>query len=1030
MNHINLEVRFGGVWEHFTMREGLPDLKIECIYEDSRGIIWIGTHDKGVVAFSDGGFNEFTIRDGLAGNGVYSIVEDDLGRLWFGTDRGLCHYYERKFEIYKVKEPISCLWGSLKDAQGWIWFGLKGGPRSKSFICKIRDEIIRFIDLDCDESLSGGINDLLEDKNGVIWCCGPSLYRIDGNCAELIQKTEKMSISAISADAQGGIWLSTRSGLYRYNGETDDLDIVDSNMSDGCSIVSMSKDHHGFLWFISEDGKLYRSENGVLNEIVKSDYRFWRGAHFDSVGRLWVSSYGMGLYCYDFQRLLLYDNDDFNTNKRVNCLAVGDDGVIWVGVDGGFIRHKDDKFEAVPGNVEVTALCVVDGKLWIGDRTGKIYRYYDGEIHNTESVLEPYGLRVKCLVEDNIGRIWFGSYHGRGFGYYDDLAITYFEPKENAEYPSWISDIGIDGKGRIWLGSASPANWDGLCCYDNGVYNKVSNISEYSILSLLIASDGRLWIGTNEGVLCYDSGIVKKISQKDGLSYDIITSISEGRDGVLWFGTEGGGVCCFDGQILQSIQIPGNADFNVIHDVIEGDEGVIWFATQGGLVRYHRRNIKPDVAIIKVVADKEYISPLEVQCTVGVGSINFCFHGWSSCEFTKYLVYRYKLDGVDNEWKQTKDTSVNYTQVRPGEYRFIVQAIDRDLNYSDPATVELIITEDLLVEGLSEALRVASVGGGEFIGESPTIRQVKRQVQEVAWSDLTVLVLGETGTGKGLAVRAIHEMSERKERAFIHVNCGSVQKELFDSELFGHEKGAFTGAIARKLGKFELAERGTIFLDEIGDLPLESQTRLLHVLQEKKIERVGGTQPIDVNVRVIAATNRNLIEAVREGHFRADLYYRLNVFPVEIPPLRERIEDVGLLAKYFVRRFASHLHQQQPFIHEDSLKLMRGYNWPGNVRELEHILQRAVILAGAGTIMPAHLAIERLEGEGSFQIATSFEEIMPLDEFERRYIVKVLERTKGVIQGKNGAADLLGIKPTTLRSRLDRLGVDYKKTQL
>ena len=212
----------------------------------------------------------------------------------------------------------------------------------------------------------------------------------------------------------------------------------------------------------------------------------------------------------------------------------------------------------------------------------------------------------------------------------------------------------------------------------------------------------------------------------------------------------------------------------------------------------------------------------------------------------------------------------------------------------------------------------------------------------MAWTDFTVLIHGETGTGKGIAARAVHELSDRMDKPLVTVNCGALPKELVDSELFGHERGAFTGAISRRLGRFELADRGTIFLDEIGDLPLESQTRLLRILQDKSFERVGGSDTIVADVRVIAATNRNLQRAVREGTFRADLFYRLNVFPIEIPPLRDRREDIPLLTTYFLQGFAGHLHQEAPSVDNRTLRTLREYDWPGNVRELEHTVKRAV----------------------------------------------------------------------------------------
>jgi DNA-binding NtrC family response regulator len=544
-------------------------------------------------------------------------------------------------------------------------------------------------------------------------------------------------------------------------------------------------------------------------------------------------------------------------------------------------------------------------------------------------------------------------------------------------------------------------------------------------LSLYAASDGRLWVGTNEGVACYDGTQVDFYDQNNGLPYDLVTAIAQSRDGTLWFGTEGGGVCCYDGQVFQTIQIPDETGCNVIHAIHQDRQGRMWLATEGGLVQYKPRRVQPQIDITEIIAGRSYYGQAEVQFPTSEGRIGFRFAGRSPLERSSYLVYRYRLRGYDDKWQQTREKRVDFPQLQPGEYVFEVQTVDRDLNYSKTAQVKLLVMEDPRIQALSEALSSAS-RAGEFIGESQTIRQLKRQLQEVAWTNITVLIMGETGTGKGLAARAIHELGERRNKPFIHVNCGALPEGLVDSELFGHERGAFTGAVARKLGKFELADGGTIFLDEIGDLPLESQTRLLHVLQEHTIERVGGMQTTEIDVRVIAATNRNLFQAVRAGTFRADLYYRLNVFPLEIPPLRERKEDIPLLTRYFVRQFAAHLHRQLPFINEGVINLLINYDWPGNVRELEHTLQRAVILAQEGGILPEHIVLGPA-GIIRPQLREERFDILPLEEYERRYLTNVLGHTGGVIHGKKGAAHLLGMKPTTLRSRLDKLGVEYRK---
>ncbi len=1015
------------------MSDGLPDMKVESVYQDNKGVLWIGTHDRGVVCFDGDSFNSFTRRDGLAGNGVYYIVEDDDGRMWFATDGGLCVYDGTIFDRLDVGADVAFLWGGLKGSDGCLWFSVAGRPGMPSAICKVKDGTPEIIYLSDSQDIYYG-NDICEDEFGNIWCSGLGVYRISNSNIEIVSVIrDQINTIALIYDQKGVIWLSSNRGLYKYQIERETLQLIDDSLSGTRSIISIRKDRTGAIWFISQDGSIYQFIEGAIKEIAKTDNRFWHGAYFDGMDRLWIGSYGMGLHCYDFGRLhlLLGDGDDGPINK-INCLVEDRDGVMWFGGDGGFIGKKDDSFEHYESDAEITALAIDrDNNLWAGTRTGGFFAF-DGDCASEHrSVPQLRRVRVRALAEDGKGRIWFASLHGCSFGYYYEGELTYFPPSDSADYPSWIGALAIDKEGRVWLGSASPSHWDGLCCYEEGNFERISGIADYAILSLCLGHDGRIWIGTNEGVLCYRDGRTEIINQNNGLSYDIVTAIHEGKDGTLWFGTEGGGVCCYDGNMLQTIRVPGSAEYNVIHDIIEDRNGVLWFATQGGLVCYQRRSIAPKIQVVKVVADREYSLPIEVQCPISVGNVSFNFRGWSTHELSKYIKFRYRLEGFDDVWRQTDETSVNYTQLRTGEYTFKVQAVDRDLNYSEESFVKLTLIEDPRVEGLSEALRSASAHG-EFVGESTTTRQVKRQIQEVAWSDLTVLVLGETGTGKGLAVRAIHELSARKDRVFIQVNCGSAQRELFDSELFGHEKGAFTGAIARKLGKFELADGGTIFLDEIGDLPLEAQTRLLHVLQEQNIERVGGTQPIDVDVRVIAATNRNLIEVVKKGRFRADLYYRLNVFPIEIPPLRERIEDIGLLAKYFVRRFAAHIHKQQPFIQKDSIDLLMSYDWPGNVRELEHIMQRAVILAGEEAIMPEHVLIGPSGPITSASPVPLAEigDIIPLNEYERRYLIKVLECTQGVIHGKDGAAQRLGLKPTTLRSRLDKLGIKYRKLQL
>jgi len=311
----------------------------------------------------------------------------------------------------------------------------------------------------------------------------------------------------------------------------------------------------------------------------------------------------------------------------------------------------------------------------------------------------------------------------------------------------------------------------------------------------------------------------------------------------------------------------------------------------------------------------------------------------------------------------------------------------------------------------------------EMVGASPAFKKVVQDVERMAGSDSTVLICGETGTGKELIAHAIHARSSRTNRPFITVNCAALPAGLVASALFGHEKGAFTGALQRKLGRFQVADGGTIFLDEVGELSLEAQTKFLRVLQEGEFERLGGTQVIKVDVRVLSATNQPLERLVAEGKFRSDIFYRLNVFPISLPPLRERREDIVLLTNYFTQKFRSRLKKNISSIDSASLERLQNYEWPGNVRELEHVIERAVLLA-EGEILFVDLPLGREERSAmSVAAVPAPTKLRTLEEMERDHIGEVLRRTQGAIAGKGGAAEILGLPPSTLRDRMKKLGI-------
>lgn len=317
---------------------------------------------------------------------------------------------------------------------------------------------------------------------------------------------------------------------------------------------------------------------------------------------------------------------------------------------------------------------------------------------------------------------------------------------------------------------------------------------------------------------------------------------------------------------------------------------------------------------------------------------------------------------------------------------------------------------------LKEEIKIES-SYGEILGHSNAIKAVMSQIEQVAGTDSTVLIQGETGTGKELLARAIHKLSLRSEKAMIRVNCAVLPPTLIESELFGHEKGAYTGAATKQLGRFEVANGSTIFLDEIGELSGDLQAKLLHVLEQGQFERLGSPNPVNIDVRVVAATNRDIVAAVREGKFREDLYYRLNVFPIEVPPLRQRREDIPMLVWAFVQEFSDKMGKKIETIPRKAMEQLQNYPWPGNVRELRNVIERAMILTKGVSL---HVDMPK-------STTSLHQQNMGLEEFEKSHIIDILSMTGWRVRGKNGAAELLQIKPSTLESKMQKLGIKRPK---
>lgn len=400
----------------------------------------------------------------------------------------------------------------------------------------------------------------------------------------------------------------------------------------------------------------------------------------------------------------------------------------------------------------------------------------------------------------------------------------------------------------------------------------------------------------------------------------------------------------------------------------------------------------------------------EIFATIIKSKMDECFAG----KVVRYeMIYEFPEAGK-------RDLFVSYFPIEGPTGVDRLAFILQDITARKKAEEELRLARERLAEEkiYLEQTIDTELGFGEILGESKILRDVLEQVGKVAATDATVLILGETGTGKELVARAIHKASKRRNNAFIKLNCASIPSGLLESELFGHEKGAFTGAVAKKIGRLELADQGTLFLDEIGEIPMALQPKLLRVLQDQEFERLGSTHTLKINFRLLAASNRDFSQAVRERQFRSDLYYRLNVFPVRVPPLRERRGDIPLLVQHFVRKFSNRLNKTITSVPTKTMDVLQSWHWPGNIRELENFIERSVILSQTNVLQAPLKELELVAVETDDDT---------LEAMDREHIIRALQQSRGRLGGINGAAQRLGMNRTTLQSKIKRLGIDPKR---
>ena len=1067
-----------GTWKTYSTDNGLPSLRIEHIAEDCEGCIWFATWDNGASRFDGDAFQHFTTQDGLAHDQVFFIQQDRQERLWFGTQKGVCWYDGSDFHLLEddgiAGRPVQFIY---EDSQGRIWFG---GTETLGYYDGVVFHDLTPLYLQQHQQLFSSpwpsfCRGIAQDPQGHLWFGFENLIRLDGESFHRYEADDGFprirAGYAVGQDHTGKVWIGwIQDGRFHFHDNSTQSIKVGLN----CRLRRMTCDQEGRMWFCTLDGAFYQDDDGfslftaadgLPHCVVKSmfqsrEHEFWF-ATWNGVGR------------YDAHGINVFDLRGDLFPSEVSQIAQDRHGDIWVGYASpqlnrqikSLARFDGEHFTFVasekgPGVGNCFSIYEdLEGHLWFGGGNG-LFRCEEQKLKRRKLAADVDAGGICSITQDQEGRFIFGYWERYALNKRRELLAsplkivyqqgeqfqTIFAENDKKTPCSRIGTVLATRNNEIYFHLISRdfptsdtgfARWhpkEGLTWY--GVED---GLIDNDVNDLLLDRHGNLWIATQGGISCFDGSSFRSFTTEDGLPGNRIHCLFEDARGHLWIGTDKG-VTQYDGRLFQTIKSP---HIGPVCSILEDRDGTFWLGTVvGSIIRYRPRQTPPRIRLIRITTDQVYEKVDACLSTVGQPVV-FEYKGLSFSTHPRDMLYEYRLQGYDLAWcPATRELRASYQNLPPGDYTFQVRAIDRDINYSEPAQAQLAVKPDAHIETLSATLRGDNkvVGPSKvlrqfqtkltevvpsdltvLIGQSETMRQFQTKLTEVAPSDLTVLLLGEMGVGKGLAARALHALSAYGNGPFIHVNCGTLSQTSIDSELFGHEKGATS-----EIGKVEQAKDGTLFLDEIGEMMLETQDKVLRLLEERTFERVGSNQPLTAQTRIVAATSRDLKAMVQEGDFRAELYLRLQIFPLYIPPLREHKEDIPALVEFFKNRMTAHLSRQPASLSSEVMEMLQAYDWPGNVRELEHLIQQAVIACKGEQIEVVDLmqhgfdivnSVLGLKGESRER------EIMPLLELERSYILEVLHATNGQIKGTKGAAALLGVPPSTLYNKMRKLGI-------
>ncbi len=1020
----------------YTLSDGLAGMQVEDLCQDGRGLLWIATADGGVSRFDGTDFGILTKSDGLPHLTVMSIAEDAEGRMWFGTlGGGLARFDGRGFRVYTTGDglPSNEILSLQTQADGRLRVLTSAG-------------IGWFGDDRCGETLTeidgrpiGRVYDMATDATGTTWLATQDRGVISLDGRPLDPGGESSAVQwawKFAQDPSGHLWIafhrSSRAAMARYDPSRLRLDRIDAipggRESSGYGARHVRVDDRGRVWVarprdvVVYDGQTWHSLSDGLPGI---EFRQPHLTYEDREGNLWVGVWNGGLVLCEPLGLEYYTESSGSPEGSVTCLAEDGADRLWIGTEGGLSCLEEDRFRPIRMGQRVGALLVDRaGVLWMGSEA-RVCREPDNDPLQIPVALEDEWDFIRGMVLDRAGRILIFTRGGR-LGWVEEDRMVELEQ----ELPGLCNVVLPDGDGGYWIGvqNESPALYHmevdhRLRAADSPELESISHVKA------LCESGRTLWVGTNNGLFALekDSGQVRPFTkEQDGLPTNSILSLAMDNRDRLWIGLGGGGVLRYDGRMFRSFRFGPSVLQNTVNVILCDRRDRAWFGTHAGLTMYQVPSTPPGITIRQSVKGRllealETVSFPEGEPEIALHLQGIRFHAGGPEE----MRYSHRLVGhaPAEAWSEfTPERRVIYQGLPAGEYCFEVRARDQDNLVSKTAALEVQVVRD--GEGAClpgpESEPQASVPAETTPG--PTLSRFLSQLEPVFQTDMTVLVAGETGTGKSLLARQIHARSPRGERPFVRLSCGALPSGLVEGELFGCEQEGSRGAVTAQVGCLERAHGGTLFLEKVGDLSSDAQRALLHALEEDLIKRVGGSEPIRVDVRVIAETDSDLETAVSEGTFRRDLYYRLTECPVVLPPLRDRPEEIPVLAAHFAAEFARHLNRPCTSLSDEIMTHLQSHSWPGNVRELEHMIRRAVVLCKGDVVEVSDLP---LPAEAT--LSTPRVEAETQEKDDRQQILKALKTSNWIVYGDRGAARLLGMHPEKLRSRMAKYGLRRPK---